>query len=125
MDSNQNLDKLFYSDPFEIVKKYQLKHFENSSKINTSQEYKDFYILVESRFINLCERLYQSVPSQFASKNFYTNTQNSKNIIIQKIISPDLFSLSKYLDKFSLLYVEMNMAGIKIGFKKEVGKSLF
>ncbi|BAY40231.1 hypothetical protein NIES2111_46140 [Nostoc sp. NIES-2111] len=56
MDSNQKLDNLFYDDPFEIVKEYQIKHFENPTKINKSQEYEDYYSKVESLFINLCER---------------------------------------------------------------------
>ncbi|MBN3962147.1 hypothetical protein [Nostoc sp. NMS8] len=108
MDNNQNLKTIFSCNPFEVVKQYKNKHKGKDNNIYSSQEHKDFQNTVKQPFMNFCYLLYQQIPCEIAANNFYEITSDKLiDIDIAILVSPYKISLHKYLDIFSLLYIEL------------------
>ncbi|MEH1936475.1 MAG: hypothetical protein V7L14_22795 [Nostoc sp.] len=122
MDNNQK-SKIFTDNIFEVIKQYKNKHNENN--IYNSQEYKDFIKTVKQPFINFCHLIHQEIPCEIAANNFYILKPTGLfEVDIYMLVSTDRFRLYKYLDIFSLLYIELTDTGIDISFIELAGKFL-
>ncbi|MBE8965582.1 AAA family ATPase [Nostocales cyanobacterium LEGE 12452] len=125
MDNNQNLKTLFSCNPFEVIKQYKNKHNGKDNSIYNSPEYKDFLNTVKQPFINFCYLIHQQIPCEIAATNFYKITSNQLiEIDINILVSPYKMRLHKYLDIFSLLYIELIDTGINIKFVEYAGAFL-
>ncbi|MEH2022936.1 McrB family protein [Nostoc sp.] len=123
MDNNQNSKTLFSCNPFEVIKQYKHKH--NDKDIYNSQEYEDFLNTVKQPFVNFCHLIHQQIPCEIAANNFYIIKQTGlTEVDIYMLVSPSNFRLHKYLDIFSLLYIELIDTGIDIGFVENAGTFL-
>ncbi|BAY94894.1 MULTISPECIES: hypothetical protein [unclassified Tolypothrix] len=117
MEFTKNIKTIFPSNTFQVIESYKKIHRRNSNELKTSEEYKDFIDYVQKPFIFLCERLYQNLNKNLANDNFYyINGEGLKEVNIDLLVSPNTFSMKKYIDNFSLLYVSMNEKGLEITF---------
>ncbi|MBW4427386.1 MAG: AAA family ATPase [Nostoc desertorum CM1-VF14] len=121
MDNNQNLKTLFFCNTFEVIEQYNNKRKDNN--IYKSQEYKDFLNLVKRPFIIFCHLIHQQIPCEIAANNFYIITPIGL-FDVDISVSPSNFRLHKYLDIFSLLYIEFIDTGINIKFRENAGTFL-
>ncbi len=125
MDNNQNLKTIFSCNPFEVIKQYKNKHQGKDNNIYNSQEYKDFLNTVEQPFTDFCYLIHQQIPCEIAANNFYDIGSNELfKIDFTTLVSPYKLSLSKYLDIFSLLYIELRDTSIVIKFIDSAGAFL-
>ena len=115
MDNNQNLKTIFSCNPFEIIKQYKNKHNGKDKNIYSSQEYKYFQNTVQQPFTDFCYLIHQQIPCEIAATNFYKIASNKLfEIDFTILVSPYKISLHKYLDIFSLLYIELRDTSIII-----------
>jgi len=125
MDNNQHFKTIFSCNPFEVIKQYKNKHKGKDNNIYNSQEYKDFQNTVEQPFTDFCYLIHQQIPCEIAANNFYDIASNKLfKIDFTKLVSPFKFSFSKYLDIFSLLYIELRDTSIVIKFIDSAGAFL-
>ncbi|MFN6478673.1 McrB family protein [Nostoc sp. DedQUE07] len=125
MENNQNLKTIFSCNPFEVIKQYKNKHKGKDNNIYNSQEYKNFQNTVNQPFTNFCYFIYQQIPSEIAANNFYKITLDKLiDIDFNILVSPYKISLHKYLDIFSLLYIELIDTSIRIKFIDSAGAFL-
>ncbi|MHC5896282.1 McrB family protein [Nostoc sp.] len=123
MDSSQSSNKFSDFNSFERMKNYEekyIKHINSCNHIYNSQEHKDFREKVEKPFNDFCNLIYQQIPKEIA---FY-NSRTLTKVENEQFVSYQKFRLYRYLDIFSILYIEMTERGIKIGFIYETGEIL-
>ncbi|MFN6513296.1 MAG: McrB family protein [Nostoc sp. CreGUA01] len=121
MENNQQ--SIFFShNIFEVIKQYQTKL--NDNKIYSSQEYSACLNKVRQPFINFYDLIYQQIPTEIAANNCIPTKNRLIDGDIHAVASRKIFRLYKYLDIFSLLYVELLDNCINIKFIEDAGAFL-
>ncbi|MBD2210099.1 AAA family ATPase [Nostoc linckia FACHB-104] len=120
MTDQQKVQNLFSPYTFELLEQWNINNQKYENYFFNQQENLNFLLCVQKPFIDFCKLIYQTLPLQVSNKSFYElDSSFLDKVMVQYLFYPNReFGLQKYLDLFSLLYIQITQRGITIGISE-------